>query len=126
MERSKPALVDVTLTINLSDYGPKHLSVDGAIVLLAGYTRLRSLHLTGEHGILCTVLDVLRTATPTRTLFKILHSCRPPYDLLGGQAPIREMISFADSKIVAPHGFLVVPPTSYLINRLRSQISLVL
>jgi hypothetical protein len=107
MERSEPTLVDVILTFSQFDPGGKHISVDETITLLSGCKRLRCLHLTGEHDPVCTVLDVLRTTTPIRTLSLHLSECDVPIilpnDLCGGQAPIRKISFATDSNIVAPH-----------------------
>lgn len=68
MERSNPSLIDVTVRIDhvISGIG-SGLGVDELFSLFAGCTRLQSLHIIGEIGIVCKLLDTLHTATLVRS-----------------------------------------------------------
>ena len=110
MDRSGTAPVDAELRVRQTSIKRLYLSVDQAIEVLSGCTRLRSLRLQGPRGNVCALLDELRIATPIRGLSLSLSESGPPVvlpeDLFGGQAPIRRIHFVADRCIIAPHWLL--------------------
>ena len=110
MARSEPATVDVELRVGQLSIKRICLSVDDAIALLSGCTRMRSLRLVGPRSDVCAVLDALRSTTPIHSLTLSLWEPGPPVflseDLFGGQAPIRQIHFTADRCIVAPRWLL--------------------
>ena len=111
MERSKASLIDVSLRINPDSGKTRHLlNVDEVIALFAECTRLRSLHVSGRIDIVHKLLDTLHIATHIRFLhLHVANQSTPvelPNNLLGGQAPIREMCFASVSFIIAPHWLL--------------------
>src|SRR5260221_8229787 len=110
MDRSRSAPVDAELRVGQATIKRLCLSVDEAIELLSGCTRLRSLRILGPRRDVCALLDALRTATPIRSLALSLWERGPPVflpdDLFGGQAPIRRINFSADRCIIAPHWLL--------------------
>jgi len=97
MERSNPALVDVSLKVDPTTYGIMHENAhEVAALLTAGCTRLRSLHINGESKNVLWLLDMLHTATSIRSLsLDIVRSTSTPVELpinlFGGQAHIRDV-----------------------------------
>ena len=110
MARSEPAQVDVDLRVGQVSTKQMFLSVDDAIALLSGCTRVHTLRLLGPRSDICAVLDALRLTTPIHSLTLSLWGSGPPVfiseDLFGGQAPIRRISFTANSYIVAPHWLL--------------------
>ena len=110
MDRSGTAPVDAELRVGHATIRRLCLSVDEAIEILSGCTRLRSLRLQGPRRDVSALLDALRTATPVRSLALSLWERGPPVilpeDLFGGQAPIRLIDFSADRCIIAPHWLL--------------------
>lgn len=109
IERSDPALVDVSVRIDPVIYGTRHKNADEIVAILSNCARLRSLHVIGEAGTVCYVLNTLRTAAPVLSLSLDLvdrgkHPTLLPANLFGGQAPIREVCLAAIGYVVAPHG----------------------
>ena len=109
MERSNPALVDVSVGVNPIINGVQHVNAhEVAALLTTGCTRLRSLHIIGGHETVSQLLDMLHTAISVRSLsLNILgvtsRSVKLPVNLFGGQAPIREVRFSVVGHIVAPH-----------------------
>ncbi|KAH9959197.1 hypothetical protein BC827DRAFT_1214808 [Russula dissimulans] len=109
MERSNPALVDVSLKIDPTFYGTTYPNAHEVVALLTtSCTRLRSLHINGKSKAVSRLLDMLHTATSIRSLsLHIVDRTSLPFelavDLFGGQAPIREVCLSAMGHIVTPH-----------------------
>jgi hypothetical protein len=110
MDRSGSAPVDAELRVGQATIKRLCISVDEAIGILSGCTRLRSLRILGARRDVCALLDALRTPTPVRSLALSLWERGPPVflpeDLFGGQAPIRRIDFSANRYIVAPHWLL--------------------
>ena len=109
MERSDPALVDVSVRTNPVIHGASHPNADEIVAMLSSCARLRSLHVIGEARNVCYVLNTLCTATPVLSLSLDLmdrgkHPALLPANLFGGQAPIREVYLAAIGYDVTPHG----------------------
>ena len=108
MERSKSSLIDVTLRINhVTDGIVDDRNVDELFSVFAGCTRLRSLHIIGELGLVFKLLDTLHIATHIRSLSLDITGQRPvklPDNLFGKQAPIRAAC-FAN-----PHSYYIATP----------------
>jgi hypothetical protein len=80
--------------------------VNEVIALFSGCTRLRSLHITAEVTIIFQLLEKIRSATHIHSLSLDIEDQWLPVrlqdDLLGGQAPIREMFFVSERYIIAP------------------------
>jgi len=106
MERSNPALVDVSLRVDpIIGHVNTH---EGAALLTTGCTRLRSLHITSGSEAVLWLLDMLHAATSIRSLsLDIVDSTslpvKLPVNLFGGQAPIRDVSFSAIGYVIAPH-----------------------
>jgi len=109
MERSNPALVDVSLTIDPVTYGRRQANASKVAALLTtGCARLRSLHIIGESKAVPWLLDRLHTATSIRSFSLNIVDFTPPpvklpVTLFGGQAPVREVHFSVNGRIIAPH-----------------------
>lgn len=112
MERSKPALVDVTIFSYATSSGSTPLSILDIVTLLSDCTRLRSLHIAGRPSHILEILAILSPQTSIRTFCLIHRVLRPsaplelPVSLFGGHAPIREISFDSNTYILAPHWLL--------------------
>ena len=80
------------------------------ILLLADFTRVRSLRLTGSCCTVHLIVDSLRRSLPVQSLSLRLRDIGRRYvipeDLFGGKAPIRRLQLVRNAHIVAPHWLL--------------------
>jgi len=116
MERSRTMLMnfDIRIAPLGSDIRTHDASLynDYVILLLAEFTRVRSLHLTGCYHTISPIVDSLRSSLPIQSLSLCLEDDGGwrryilPDDLFGGKAPIRRLQLVGASHIVAPHWLL--------------------
>ncbi|KAI9432481.1 hypothetical protein H4582DRAFT_1883901 [Lactarius indigo] len=106
IERSRTLLMDFDIRVapTWPDTGTSYRDI---IRLLTGFTRIRSLCLTGpsSHTVL-PVINSLRRSLPIQSLSLCIHEyCTLPNDLFGGNAPIRRL-QLTGGYIPAPHWLL--------------------
>ncbi|KAH8979369.1 hypothetical protein EDB86DRAFT_2985916 [Lactarius hatsudake] len=114
MERSRTLLMDFDIRVDpLWAYTRNHnvgLYHDDIIQILADFTRVRSLHLTGSRRTILPIVDSLRSSLPIQSLSFCLHDHGKKFvlsdDLFGGKAPIRRLQFIGNGAIVAPHWLL--------------------
>jgi hypothetical protein len=110
MERSQTMLMDFSFLVRpvRSDTRPNLLHHKDIILLLEGFTRVRSLCLTGSKRTISPVIDSLCHSLPIQSLSLCLddggENLILPDDLFGGKAPIRylQFISNYSCHLVAP------------------------
>ncbi|KAF8267420.1 hypothetical protein EI94DRAFT_1325450 [Lactarius quietus] len=141
IERSQSTLMDFTFLVYPLGWQDTRnpLRQTDIILILKGFTRIRSLCLEGHYGTTSPILESLRHPLPVqsfslRFLGRRVSGCHlPPNDLFGGNAPVRRLHFLGDDRIVAPNWLLhnvthftneeLITP-SELINVLREMPSL--
>ena len=112
MERSKPALVDVTIFSYAISSGSTPLSILDIITLLSNCTRLHSLHIAGRPSHILEILAILPPQKSICTLsliHRVLYPTAPlelPVSLFGGHAPIRKISLDSNTHILVLHWIL--------------------
>ena len=107
IERSRTMLMDFNLLVHppvMPDTRPS-LPFKDIIQLLEGFTRVRSLCLTGITRVITPIMHSLRRSLPVQSLSLCISSGAElvlPDDLFGGKAPIRCLQFVTDCHIVAP------------------------
>ena len=111
MERSRTLLVDINIRVYPSrpDTGT-YLRREDIIPLLADFTRIRSLSLTGHPSTIPPIIDSLRSSLPIHCFSLCIEETGLNYglpnDLFGGKAPIRSLKLVGQHQITAPHWLL--------------------
>ncbi|KAH9055330.1 hypothetical protein EDB87DRAFT_1824702 [Lactarius vividus] len=113
MERSRTMLMDFDIRVDPLWPYPRNnpgLYHGDIIQILADFTRVRSLRLTGRCCTIRPIVDSLRSSLPIQSLSFCLYDDGEKFvlsdDLFGGNAPIRHLQFLANGTIVAPHWLL--------------------
>jgi hypothetical protein len=109
MERSGTTLIDFDIHVSPDTGTRLSLCHEDIILLLADFTRVRSLSLTGHYHTIHPIIDSLRRSLPVQSLSLCIGfelDFILPDDLFGGKAPIRRLQLVGDGHIVAPHWLL--------------------
>lgn len=112
MERSRTMLMDFDLRVADPRYRTvtNDLQCQDILLILAGFTRVRSLHLTGGHHTICLILSSLCHSLPIQNLSLYLLDFERefvlPDDLFGGKASILRLRFMIEGRVVAPHWLL--------------------
>jgi hypothetical protein len=116
MERSRTMLMDFDIRIAPVLWTATGTSLllchEDIILLLADFTRVRSLRLTGRSFPVLLILNSLRSSLPVQSLSLCIQDdigediVGLPDDLFGGNAPIRCLQFIANGHIIAPHWLL--------------------
>jgi hypothetical protein len=119
MERSQTMLMELSFLVHRpapvwSDTTRPRLLHKDIILLLKGFTRVRSLCLTGNASTIGPIMNILRHSLPVQSLSICIEYSNGggklilPDNLFGGKAPIRRLqfMARAHSRIVAPDWLL--------------------
>ncbi len=142
MERSRIMLIDLDICVDPDGWSDQPNSLvlhpRDIVLLLADFTRVRSLRLTGTHDIIHPIVNSLRNSLPIQSLSIRLLGPRIdlvlPEDLFGGKVSIRHL-QFASvyCRIVAPiwllrsvtHFTITEPMSSKLVGILHQMSALI-
>ncbi|KAI9432486.1 hypothetical protein H4582DRAFT_1104110 [Lactarius indigo] len=115
IERSRTMLMDFDIRVDplwrdtRNNIG-LYLYHNDIIQILADFTRVRSLRLTGTRRTIRPIVDSLRSSLPIQSLSFCFHNHGERFvlsdNLFGGKAPIRRLQFVANGTIVAPHWLL--------------------
>src|SRR6266404_7021358 len=142
MERSRIMLIDLDICVDPDGWSDQPNSLvlhpRDIVLLLADFTRVRSLRLTGTHDIIHPIVDTLRNPLPIQSLLIRILGPRfdlvLPEDLFGGKTSISHLqLTSVYCRILAPfwllrdvtHFTITEPVLSKLVGILHQMSALI-